>query len=112
MKLKNLFYSTSKLWGFHRQYFTLKGWLRFKDHILLQKRFQFLSRYGIKLQPKRRHRRSVAIRNLKRLYGFTISDLLLPIEFPKRLAFPHGIGYKQYLGRRLYIFYFQEGKNE
>lgn len=65
MKRKYLFYSTSKLWGFHQQYFTLMGWLRFKDHILLQKRFEFLtlSRYSIRLKSKRRHKRSIAIRN-------------------------------------------------
>lgn len=65
MKRKYLFYSTSKLWGFHQQYFTLMGWLRFKDHILLQKRFEFLtlSRYSIRLKSKRRHKRSIVIRN-------------------------------------------------
>lgn len=47
-----------------------------------------------------RHRRSIAVQSLKRLYGVTVSDLLLPIEFPKRFDYPHGIGYKQFKGQR------------
>lgn len=58
----------------------------------------------VELQPKHRHRRSIAVRSLRRLYGFTVTDLLLPIEFPKRFSHPHGIGYKQFMGRRLYIY--------
>lgn len=57
MKLKHLFYNTKLLWGQH-SYFTMKGWLRYKDSILNVKRYMsvILVRYGIKLQPKRRHR--------------------------------------------------------
>lgn len=59
MKLKHLFYNTRLLWE-HHSYFTMKGWLRYKDSILNVKRYknEILVRYGIKLQPKRRHRKT------------------------------------------------------
>lgn len=70
MKLKHLFYKTRILWE-HHQYFTMKGWLKFKDRILLKRRYQplILSRYGIKLQPKYRHRRSFFRCKLPQIVG-------------------------------------------
>ena len=70
MKLKHLFY-TGILWEHLYFIITMKGWLRFKDKILLEKRYQplILSRYGIKLNPKHRHRRSMRYINMMLMLG-------------------------------------------
>lgn len=102
MKKKQYFYKSC---GRRIDILSINTWLcGCKDYSYKWDMLNKESVYGIRTLPKRRHRRSIAVQNLRRLYGFTVSDLLMPIEFPERFKHPHSIGYKQFRGRRLYIY--------
>lgn len=80
MKLKSLFYDTRLLWDY-QPYFSMKGWLRFKALKLnfLYKNMMLVKKYGIKLRPKRRHKRSIKARDFGRLFhtlGFDVIEQL------------------------------------
>lgn len=70
MKLRRIFYDFRYVEN-PNPYYTRKGWLRFKDKILGVNRYNFINitGFGIKLQPKHRHRRSFICCELPKIVG-------------------------------------------
>lgn len=102
MKIKRKFFYVRKQWE-HHLYFAANGFMRSKRY-----KNETTVRYGIRLQPKRRRRRSIAVRNLKQLYNYTFTELLCAeMEFDEG-AFDshHGVDYKWVKKHRVCAYHY------
>lgn len=57
-------------------------------------------------KPKRRHHRSVTIRNIRKIYGFTVENLAWEVRLCEYNNWSHGVAVEQSRKRRLYVYYY------
>lgn len=104
MKCKDRYYNVN-----HHYEITKDEWFEYKDYYLIVWKSQPAIpkvAWRVNLQPKHRHHRSVKIRNIRKIYGFTVADLVWKVRFCEYNNRSHGVAVEQSHKHRLYVCFY------